>query len=68
MPDLTTPVAPTDTVERDAPLTAIQATLVRTAALRLSELNAAAMPALDKLTTRLSSEAELQRAANALGA
>lgn len=67
VPDLTTRVAPNDTVEGDAPLTAIQATLVRAAALRLSELNQTAMPRPDKLTKRLSSEAELQRAAKAAG-
>jgi phospholipase C len=67
VPDLTTPVAPNDTVEGDAPFHAVQAMLVRAAALRLSELNPAATPEPDELTTRLSSEAELQRAATAAG-
>jgi hypothetical protein len=69
-PDLQTPLvslAQQDSVTADAPPTAIQATLVQAAALRLNELAEAAKPDPAKLITRLSAEAELLRAAKAAG-
>ena len=67
VPDLTTPVAPDQQVVGDAPLTGIQTTMVQAAALRLNQMsNAAGGAAPERLKTRLSSEAELRRAASAV--
>jgi len=65
VPDLPAPAAMNDQVAGDLPHTQIQASLVRAAVLRLSELGAP-LPDETKLNTRLSSEAELQRVAAAV--